>query len=334
MKKMVVLSLAVLVVALSCWMQVPLAFFTGFVDGFKEAQAELPIECSDDSCLDACLERINTVMQTQPFDSLDEYAGLDATFNLVIYPVSNGELGEPVVLYVPEEYRKYQEDYEAQQRIWDYSVALLPEGELKWINEFMVYTDGPYNNLAYVSYDETGRSLWTLGADIIDSDDPLRLTETLVHEFAHMITLNSEQISETINYSGWNQENPECTETFNHEYGCTKPNSYMNKFYQEFWVDLFSEWKSVVIDGNTHAVQDEEALVMDFYNLHPDQFFYAYAATSITEDMAVSFEYFVMEPKPDSDETVLDRKILFFYQFPELVEMRTQMIHAMCSYEG
>ena len=46
-----------------------------------------------------------------------------------------------------------------------------------------------------------------------------------------------------------------------------------------------------------------------------------YAATNPDEDFAESYMLFVLKEKP-TKSTVADQKILFFYDFPELVEMR------------
>ena len=46
-----------------------------------------------------------------------------------------------------------------------------------------------------------------------------------------------------------------------------------------------------------------------------------YAATNPSEDFAESFMVFVLKEKP-TKSTIADQKILFFYDFPELVEMR------------
>ncbi|MBK9051223.1 MAG: hypothetical protein IPL78_09985 [Chloroflexi bacterium] len=43
-----------------------------------------------------------------------------------------------------------------------------------------------------------------------------------------------------------------------------------------------------------------------------------YAATNPAEDIAETFMAFVLEPKPNGD-TIAEEKVLFFYQYPELV---------------
>jgi len=58
-----------------------------------------------------------------------------------------------------------------------------------------------------------------------------------------------------------------------------------------------------------------------FYDAHQDQFITDYAATSPGEDIAESWTEFVMSERPAGNSTI-DRKILFFYNYPELVQIR------------
>jgi hypothetical protein len=332
MKRLVLISILVLLVSVSCFCTLPFTLLSQFLANESLITANPtvePIVCNNDSCLQACLQRIQSVLQGQNFNPLTDYAGLDARFDMVIYDASDGQLGEPTILYVPEDYKQYQEDTKAQLRVWNYASALLPADQMKWITQYLVYTDGPYNELAYVSAQDDTRKAWTLGTDILDSSDPITLTETLVHEFAHMVMLNSDQIPENANDYSWKQGD-DCA-TFRDIKGCTNPDSYINQFYEAFWKDTFGEWKRTVIDSNIYTVQDEDALVQKFYDAHRNLFFKEYAATNIEEDMAVTFEHFVMEPMPSGD-AVLARKILFYYNFPELVELRQSMIHGMCAY--
>ncbi len=292
----------------------------------------VPITCSDNSCLNACLTRINSTLETHQFESLGgEYAGTSANLNLVVYKVEDGKLGEPDILYAPKEFKPFQEDFQAQQLVWRYASSLLPPEQLKLITEYDVFTDGASNVLAWVNVrDELDRSRWQLGVDIADSENPVDLTYTLIHEFGHLISLNSDQISQTDYYYGWNQ-NPATCSQFTSPEGCSKPNSYINGFYQKFWVNILDEWRKTVDQPQTKSDEEFRALVRDFYSKHEEQFVREYAATNIREDIAESFMHFVLDPKP-TGKGIVDQKILFFYDFPELVAMRQQMIQNVCSY--
>ena len=62
-----------------------------------------PITCTDDDCLQACLSRLEDVLQTRPFDSVENpiYEQQGAEFNLVIYKVDGDQITDPATLYVP-----------------------------------------------------------------------------------------------------------------------------------------------------------------------------------------------------------------------------------------
>lgn len=291
-----------------------------------------PILCTDETCLDACLTRINDTLKTGQSDPLGgEYADKDANFDLVVYKVEDGKLGSRTVLYVPNEFKPFQQNLETQQTIWNYTSSLLPPDQLKWINEFFIFTDGPDNVLAWVdNRDILDRSHWQLGVDIVDAENPIDLTYTLVHEFGHLLTLNTDQIPPAESYSTWEQDPSTCAQ-FSLPEGCTSPDSYVNLFYQRFWVDIFDEWLETVEQVSVASDDEYDKLVEDFYARYEDQFVSEYAATNIREDMAESFMYFVLEAAPQGDQT-FEEKIRFFSEFPELVVLRKQIIQNVCSY--
>lgn len=66
-----------------------------------------------------------------------------------------------------------------------------------------------------------------------------------------------------------------------------------------------------------------------FYKENRDKFVTEYAATNLDEDMAESFTLFILEPKP-SGVSIAEEKILFFYDFPELVELRREIAQSIC----
>ena len=47
--------------------------------------------------------------------------------------------------------------------------------------------------------------------------------------------------------------------------------------------------------------------------------------------MAEAFATFILEPQPN-DELIAEQKILFFYDYPELVELRQYIIQGICTY--
>ena len=67
----------------------------------------------------------------------------------------------------------------------------------------------------------------------------------------------------------------------------------------------------------------------DFYKIYQDQFLTDYAATSPLEDIAESWAFFVLSPKPELN-SIANEKILFFYEYPELVALRQEILDRLC----
>jgi hypothetical protein len=299
----------------------------------KPRTAPTPIVCTDDSCLNACLSRIEKELAANASEEVGgDYAGADANFNLVTYKVDGDQILEPDFLWVPSEYKTYQQDTDSHQRIWNYFTSLIPAEQRKWITNYVVFTDGSYNTLAWVGkvdYDDNSR--WELGVDVLDSADPVYLTGTITHEVGHLLTLNSDQIIQSDNFIYTPYQNTAVCAQFISTEGCSTPESYINQFYNKFWVNIYDDWLETVYKADPASDEELRAVVEQFYGKHPNDFAREYAATNIKEDLAVSFEHFILEPKPAGTGTV-DRKILFYYEFPELVALRQQMIQSICSY--
>lgn len=71
-----------------------------------------------------------------------------------------------------------------------------------------------------------------------------------------------------------------------------------------------------IVDSNGKLTLDgKETIVHEFVS--------DYAATNIEEDIAESFRIFVCGEKPTT-LSVADKKVLFFYDYPELVKIRNE----------
>ncbi|MBI3151573.1 MAG: hypothetical protein HYZ21_05540, partial [Chloroflexi bacterium] len=62
---------------------------------------------------------------------------------------------------------------------------------------------------------------------------------------------------------------------------------------------------------------------------YEDRFVTSYAATNPEEDIAEAFTFFVFGPTPAGD-TIAEKKVLFFYQYPELIELRVNILRNLC----
>ena len=283
------------------------------------------------------MERVDTVLQTDQFDSIgnDIYESSDASFNLVIYQVDGDEIKNPQNLSVPSEFRKYQEDTAAHRRIWDFYIAIVPPEARSMVKEFVIYTDGELSYTgAWVRPSKTDPRRWQVGFDIRDSESPLFLADALLHETGHLLTLNDSQlpVDEGSYYIFDGEGNfPECPQVAL-DGKCSLADSYINQFFERFWTGIYTEWWEKAQEAGEMKTRREYLDVMEeFYDAHSDLFISDYAATNIKEDMAETFSYFILNPKPEGN-TIPYQKVAFFYQFPELTALRDYAIRGICTY--
>ena len=266
--------------------------------------------------------------ETMDFGARDE----DNTTYIVTYAVLGDEITDPAYESVPADLQDEQDDSAAHQQLLDYFAALIPLESRATLAEFSVMTDGEDNVLAAVAQTYDDPSLWGLEVDIADSQDYYYLSYTLVHEFAHLLTLGPHQVppSEAVfNNPDDNEiyldEVSACPNFFPGE-GCANSESYINLYYDQFWAGIYEEWNTINLE------EDDEIYYQrldDFYYKYQDQFLTDYASTHPAEDIAESFSFFVFSEKPAGD-TIAEQKILFFYNFPELVELRTKILNNLC----
>ncbi len=251
---------------------------------------------------------------------------------LATYTISGDKLSGPVLETVPKTLRKYQSDVAAQQKAWDLFAALIPVDQRQMLSEYQVITDGAGEILALVEQTPDNPDKWSLEIDIADVSDTKNLVFTLVHEFGHLLTLNDSQVPPDLKVFEYpesdliyNQEVAACPDYFPGE-GCSLPGSYINTFYNHFWVGLYEEWQ--VIDNIQSDTRRQNRLDA-FYQKYRDRFVDDYAVTDISEDIAETWAFFVLSPRPQG-ETMADQKLLFFYQYPELVQVRQHILENLC----
>lgn len=175
------------------------------------------------------------------------------------------------------------EDSDEAREIWAYFQRIFPASEWAMLSGFWIFSDGYGGTTAVVIQDPTDLEKWILLVDPADSHadgelDKVELVYTLVHEFGHLLSLNVEQV-ELIGED-------DCEGTYFTGEGCSRADSYINLFYEEFWT------------GGDFGFVTE------------------YAATNAAEDFAESFAFFVL------GEEALNEKVEFFYGFKELVKLR------------
>lgn len=308
----------------------------GFIVGVYAGVSSVP---GADSFYAACPVFLEQIIQSAAGDVYNYEAETDfeepKSYYIVSYSVKGDSIFSPVLNDVPTYLLDEQENIALQRSVWDVYTNLIPAEDRQMVTRFQVFSDGYSNTLAAVSPSYEDPSLWYLEVDIADLDDQEALLFTLIHEYAHLLTLNEAQIVPDIELAldydlDLLTEKAAACETYFTGLGCSQPNSYIQAFYNRFWTDINDEWGQadrLQYDGDEIAYYNA---LYSFYKQHQNQFVDDYAVTHPTEDIAESFAYFVFSPTPHGD-TVRDQKLRFFYEYPELIQLREHILEAACS---
>jgi len=208
-------------------------------------------------------------------------------------------------------------------RLWKHIVKIVPREYMDLLVKYEVNTDGIDNVMAHVVEETEDFSQWRLAIDLKDAINPDgsfsdEFTNTVIHEFAHVMTLHKGQLQGA---------NVTDDSAFSTQEGYLKTESYLNQFFQEFWKDIEEEHSVAEETDAVDETQSGEGLY-GFYEKYEDQFVSDYAATNPGEDIAETYRVFVMEDKPTGD-AVKDQKVLFMYGYPELVKIRMDIRTAL-----
>jgi hypothetical protein len=298
-----------------------------------EPQPDAPSTAEALLCPEAMDNIVEAATNFQDDETDDEDSEFPEQLYLVSYGVYGDQISDPIFEDVSADLTAYQEDEITHQEIWDIFITLIPSGEHDSLVEYDIVTDGEGNNLASVGQTYYDPALWTLEVDILDSNDKLDLIYTLIHEYAHLLTLGPDQVTPSLALF----KNPDDNEIYFNEVsacpayfpgeGCSKTSSYINTFYNQFWADIYEEWLDI------NLIEEDDAYyeaLDDFYYEYEDRFVTDYAATNPEEDIAEVFTFFVLSPRPGGS-TIAEEKILFLYEYPELVELRDEIINGICS---
>ncbi|MHA6259805.1 hypothetical protein ACXYMX_07775 [Sporosarcina sp. CAU 1771] len=287
-------------------------------------------ECATlgDQLAEQIIERFGDLLTDYEFsDEGDSY------FEQVLarYELEGDLLTNPEFLVVDDGLESYRDDVEKHVRIWNMFTNLIPESERQMLSGFHIMTDGNEETLAQVEPDDEDLSKWWLSMDILDSKELFISQTTLLHEFAHLLTLQDSQMdmNEEVVFSEDDDEIHEtapatCQYFFVDGMGCMKEDSMLQAYIETFWLDVLDEWEE-------RGVAEDEDVATEFFMDYEDQFVTDYAVTSPVEDIAEVWAYFILSPKNDGDEIWL-QKISFFYQFPDQVKLRAEILSRLLSY--
>lgn len=249
---------------------------------------------------------------------------------VVSYQVLAGELTNKQPGTLAHIYPEQAADNIAHERTWRMVKTVLPERLWNRFETFHVFTDQQYTEIAYVTQIGASDDTWVIGFDMADtpvlvSGISRELAETIVHEAAHMITLDKDQMQENIVPLLFTDTVDDisrkrdiayltCQPNYYTNGACTKEDAYLNRFYHQFWV-------GVAVDED--ALESVQA--KGRYEAAPGDFVSVYAATNLEEDISESFTAFVFNSRPISPVNLSEEKIAFFYNYPELMSLREEL---------
>lgn len=258
---------------------------------------------------------------------------LDKNVLLVTYSIANEELTKPNLNPFATDFKELQRDRETHTKVWNYFRAIVPAERRDFLKEYIVITDGESGIYAAVGQTDEAPDEWALLVDIVDTENNHQLTYTFIHEYAHLLTLGPDQVPPDLEVfknpedsTAYFQALADCFTYFTGE-GCSNPGSYMDDYYNAFWLDIYDEWNKIEFESDE---QEYYEALEGFYEKYKDRFVTDYAVTRPEEDIAESFSFFILAPKPAGD-TIAEQKILFFYQRPELVALREELLENICT---
>jgi hypothetical protein len=245
----------------------------------------------------------------------------DADQILAFYDVQRDALGTRVDGPAAKRHPTLATDEAAHRKIWELFASLTPPEYEGLVVQFQVISDDSDTG-AYVSETEESPTEWVLGVDAALVDRPHELRYTLVHEFAHLVSLNAAQVPTVLDH--FRRAERECTTFYTGE-GCSLEGSYIFQFVDRFWDDRLDEWYDLQDIENDRRYDDA---IFSFYERHQNEFVTDYAASDPVEDFAESFAHSVLR-EPPTRSRVRDDKVRFFSEFPELVALRDELRTAL-----
>lgn len=178
------------------------------------------------------------------------------------------------------------------QEVWALVRATLPPAAVATIRQLNVVTDGRDGTLAMVHRSMVDDTEWVLSIDPAETDETL--VGTLVHEYAHMLTLRPADLaSRAASRDG--------CDGVRIALGCAHTDSALAA-----WADAF--WSGVTEPADT----DHRAFVTE------------YAASSVHEDLAETFMSWVLDDVARPSATVR-AKFAFFADRSEFVTARDEI---------
>lgn len=295
----------------------------------------LDLACTDTTCLNICIDRLPAFEIPPLANNRIELIKHPGGYELARYRLDeqNGQLVNVAMPFIPEYLKPYQADAQLHQRIWNYFTELYPNTPETHASYMIVFMDASETRPAARVWQLDGK--WRLYVNLLDFDSPYSVLFILTHEYGHILTLGKTQLQNIKADYGLYKEQEEfdkmraeCSDRFFTGYDCTTEKSYLNAYGNRFWNgEVYDAWVKILLQEQD-AEANQKAL-KEFYAKYSDQFARAYSATNPLEDIADSWTEFILHPKP-TGTSIADQKVLFFYEYPELVHMREEIIQGIC----
>ncbi|MEO6204496.1 MAG: hypothetical protein ABIO67_03810 [Mycobacteriales bacterium] len=194
-------------------------------------------------------------------------------------------------------------------RIWNRFRSLFPALVTREIAYF-VALDGPRSGDVdgAMQLSALNDSDFYLALDVTGMSTPAELDRTMIHEFAHLLTLRGSQISPD------EAANRSCR-IYTNELGCPEAGSYLYDWDTAFWKG-YTVADSDAERGNDKLVQRR---------FERGGYVTEYAATDPAEDLAETFSEWVLGTSHPDGGTTVRRKLAFFDNYPEALKIRAHV---------
>ena len=164
-----------------------------------------------------------------------------------------------------------------------------------YLNRLILYTKDEDTGAFVIPNGKNNKWDIYVNINVLNQDGEKEMIFTLIHEYAHILTLNNSQVS---------SKNTNCD--YEIQEGCVNKKAYLYNFYNKFW---------------KNKIKEDLKEASEKYNKNPKAFVSEYAATNPEEDIAESFASFVFKKKPLGN-TIAEQKIMYFLSYSELIKMR------------
>ena len=230
------------------------------------------------------------------------------------------EEGDPIPLatYPLENDQLVGDSIDAQhEAVWERFSEIIPSEFRPEIESFQpIDGSSGIDGTMFATDDPT---VWVVQLDVMEAVSQKDLERTMIHEFAHLLTLRPSQIppveeSADTDYETLYQETKASCEIFFQSEGCPTTESYLYAFIDAFWTDLLPD------DVEELDSSDEAGEVR--FEEFPGRFVTEYAGTQPTEDIAESFAEYVLADTLPTGDSEAEEKIRFFDDYPELQQIR------------